>query len=157
MVKFAIAALLVVAAAAPTARGGDIQLLDFSSPFCGPCQSMVPLIQSLEGAGYPVRRVDTTQEQGVAQQYHVTQIPCFIMLVNGRETERMVGATGQDQLVAMFQRAMQVRGQSPDPQVAAPAPAVRRRHNRASIRGAASAVPRRRRPAARLRPAKPAR
>ena len=126
MVKFAIAALLVVAAAAPTACGGDIQLLDFSSPFCGPCQSMVPVIQSLEGAGYPVRRVDTTQEQGVAQQYHVSQIPCFIMLVNGRETERMVGATGQDQLVAMFQRAMQVRAQSPDPQVAAPAPAVTR-------------------------------
>ena len=75
---------------------------------------MVPVIQSLEAAGYPIRRVDTTREPGVAQQYQVTQIPCFIMLVEGRETERVVGATGQDQLVAMFQRAMRLRTQSPD-------------------------------------------
>ncbi len=105
MVKYAIAALLIAAATAGIACGGDVQLLDFSSPFCGPCQSMVPVIQSLEGAGYPIRRVDTTQETAVAQQYGVTRIPCFVMLVDGRETERLEGAMGQDQLVAMFQRA----------------------------------------------------
>lgn len=114
MVKFAIA-LLIAAAAAAAARGGDVQLLDFSSPYCGPCQSMVPVIQGLESAGYPIRKVDTTREPAVAQQYQVTQIPCFVMLVNGRETERVVGAMGQDQLVSMFQRAMQLRTQSPDP------------------------------------------
>jgi len=113
MVKFAIA-LLVAAAAAAAARGGDVQLLDFTSPHCGPCQSMVPVIQGLESAGYPIRKVDTTREPEVAQQFQVTQIPCFVMLVNGRETERVRGAVGQDQLVGMFQRAMQLRTQSPD-------------------------------------------
>ena len=122
MVKFAIAALLTVAATAHTACGGDVQLLDFSSPFCGPCQQMVPPIQSLETAGYPVRRVDTTREPNVAQQYHVTQIPCFIMLVDGRETERLVGATSQNQLVEMFQRATRLRTQSPDAQLQPAAP-----------------------------------
>ena len=39
MVKFAIA-LLIAAAAAAAARGGDVQLLDFTSPYCGPCQSI---------------------------------------------------------------------------------------------------------------------
>lgn len=117
MVKFAIAALLLATAAAQNAVAGGVQLLDFSSPFCGPCQSMVPLIQSLEAAGYPIRKVDTTREPGVAQQYGVTQIPCFIMLVDGRETERIVGAQSQDALVAMFQRALALRTQSPEPQV----------------------------------------
>ncbi len=104
MVKFAIAALLVAAATATSAHGSDVQLLDFSSPYCGPCQSMVPVIQSLEARRLPdpARRHDP--RAGVAQQYQVTQIPCFIMLVEGRETERIVGATGQDQLVEMFQR-----------------------------------------------------
>ena len=120
MVKFAIAALLVAAATAPCASGGDVLLLDFSSPHCGPCQQMIPTIQSLEGAGYPLRRVDTTRELDVAQQYHVTQIPCFVMLVDGQETERLVGATSQDQLVAMFQRAMRLRTQSPDVPTQAP-------------------------------------
>ncbi|MGD9632460.1 MAG: trypsin-like peptidase domain-containing protein [Pirellulales bacterium] len=117
MVKYAIAALVLAASAAQAACAGGVQLLDFSSPFCGPCQSMVPLIHSLEAAGYPIRKVDTTREPGVAQQYGVTQIPCFIMLVDGRETERIVGAQSQDALVAMFQRAMALRTQSPDAQI----------------------------------------
>src|SRR3989304_997068 len=36
------------------------------------------------------------------------------MLVDGGETERLVGATSQDQLVGMFQRATRLRAQSPD-------------------------------------------
>jgi hypothetical protein len=78
---------------------------------------MVPVIANLESAGYPVRRVDTTREQALAQQYRVTNIPCFVMLVDGREVERSVGATSQDQLVQMFQRATRLRTQSPDPQL----------------------------------------
>ncbi len=119
MVKFAIAALLVAAAAAHTAVADGVQLLDFSSPYCGPCQSMVPLIQSLEAAGYPIRKVDTTREPGVAQQYGVTQIPCFIMLVDGQPTERIIGAQSQEVLVAMFQRATKLRMQSPEPSMQA--------------------------------------
>jgi hypothetical protein len=44
----------------------------------------------------------------------VTNIPCFIMLVDGREKERIVGATSQEQLLGMYRRAMQMRTQSPD-------------------------------------------
>jgi thiol-disulfide isomerase/thioredoxin len=117
MVKFAIAALIVALTAIEPALAGGVQLLDFTSPQCGPCQSMVPLVHSLEAAGYPIRKIDTTQDLATAQQYGVTRIPCFVMLVDGRETERVVGAQSQDALVAMFQRATQLRTQSPDPQV----------------------------------------
>src|SRR3990172_72013 len=89
MVKYAIAALMLAAAAAQPACGGDLLLLDFTSPYCGPCQQMIPTIQSLDAAGYPVRRVDTTREPQTAQQYNVSQIPCFIMTVDGRGTERL--------------------------------------------------------------------
>jgi thiol-disulfide isomerase/thioredoxin len=109
MVKFAIAALLAALAAASNAEADGVELLDFSSPHCGPCRAMEPIIQSLEAANYPIRKIDTTRELGVAQQYGVTQIPCLIMLVDGREVERVVGAQSQDALVAMFQRAMKVR------------------------------------------------
>jgi len=123
MVKFAIAALLAALVAASNAVADGIQLLDFSSPFCGPCRSMEPIIHSLEAANYPIRKIDTTRELGVAQQYGVTQIPCLIMLVDGREVERVVGAQSQDALVAMFQRAMKLRmNNEVAPQVSAPAP-----------------------------------
>ncbi len=117
MVKYAIAATLIITAAAQAVGGSEIVLLDFSSPHCGPCRQMLPTIQNLEAAGYKVRLVDTTQEPALAQQYQVTRIPCFIMLADGQETERLVGATSQEQLVAMYQRAMQLRTQSPDGQL----------------------------------------
>src|SRR3972149_4714222 len=107
MVKFAIAALLVAVATAQSACGGgdDVLLLDFTSPHCGPCQQMIPTIQGLEAAGYPMRKVDVTREPQLASQYGGTQVPCFVMLADGREVNRILGATSSDRLGALFQQA----------------------------------------------------
>jgi thiol-disulfide isomerase/thioredoxin len=104
MVKFAIVALVVALAAAPSARG-EVVMLDFASPTCGPCQQMIPTVESLAAAGYKVRRVDVTQEPQLAQQFGVTQVPCFVVLVDGREANRLVGATSRQQLEQMLQAA----------------------------------------------------
>ena len=63
MVKHSTVAMSILfAALGAMAHGGEILLLDFSSPTCGPCQQMIPTVSSLEQAGYPVRKVDATQE-----------------------------------------------------------------------------------------------
>jgi thiol-disulfide isomerase/thioredoxin len=118
MVKCVIAALVLSAAAAMSALGGEVLLLDFTSPHCGPCRQMVPTINSMEAAGYKIRRVDTTVEPQLAQQYGVTNIPCFVMLANGQEVDRVVGATSPQRLTEIYKRAVEfvsVRSQSPDP------------------------------------------
>jgi thiol-disulfide isomerase/thioredoxin len=127
MVRFQAAAIALAASLiGVTARAQQLQLLDFWSPQCGPCMQMKPIVHSYEQAGYPIRTVDTTRDGQLSQQYGVSSIPCFVMLVNGRETERQVGAIGSDGLKQMFERAKDevrrqngVRGQSPDqaPQV----------------------------------------
>jgi thiol-disulfide isomerase/thioredoxin len=129
MVRIATAAIALAASLiGVTARAQQLQLLDFWSPQCGPCMQMKPIVHSFEQAGYPIRTVDTTRDGQLSQQYGVSQIPCFVMLVNGRETERQVGAIGSDGLTQMFARANTealrqieearlkegVRGQSPD-------------------------------------------
>jgi hypothetical protein len=96
---------------------------------------MKPVMHSFEQAGYPIRQVDTTRDSQLARQYNVTQIPCFVMLVNGQEFERQVGATSSEGIHQMFERAKDevrrrvgTRGQSPDRQASAqremPAPNV---------------------------------
>jgi thiol-disulfide isomerase/thioredoxin len=129
MVKHSTVALsILVASLCTTAYGGEILLLDFASPHCGPCQQMMPTVQSLEEAGYPVRKVDVTQEQDLASRFHVTQVPCFVMLADGREVARIVGATSRGRLEQMLQQAQRqagnhpgdevdnrIRSQSPDP------------------------------------------
>jgi thiol-disulfide isomerase/thioredoxin len=119
MVKYAIAALVIAIAATHSALG-EVVMLDFASPTCGPCQQMIPTVESLAAAGYKVRRVDVTQEPQLAQQFGVTQVPCFVVLVDGREANRMIGATSRQQLEQML-RAAQPPAAPPAPPQAAPA------------------------------------
>jgi thiol-disulfide isomerase/thioredoxin len=128
MVRFAIAAIAVAASLiGATASAQQLQLLDFWSPQCGPCMQMKPVMHSFEQAGYPIRQVDTTRDSQLARQYNVTQIPCFVMLVNGQEFERQVGATSSESIKEMFDRAKAevvlrrktMRDQSPDQQAPA--------------------------------------
>jgi S1-C subfamily serine protease len=82
---------------------------------------MKPTVRSLIDANYPIREVDVTRDPQLARDFRVDRIPCFVMLANGQEVDRVVGATSSDRLVQMFDRA-RVRLQSPDVQRATPQP-----------------------------------
>ncbi|HVT27371.1 MAG TPA: trypsin-like peptidase domain-containing protein [Lacipirellulaceae bacterium] len=112
MVRLTAAAIaILVSFVGSMANAQQILMLDFWSPQCGPCMQMKPLMHSFEQAGYPIREVDTTRNYQLSQQYNVTQIPCFVMLVNGREVERQIGATSTESLQQMFDRAKQAVSQ----------------------------------------------
>jgi thiol-disulfide isomerase/thioredoxin len=114
MVKLAIAPLfIVVALQSLAARGGETVLLDFASPYCGPCQQMMPTVESLQQAGYPIRRVDVTREPELASRFHVDRVPCFVMLADGNEVDRVLGATDRRRLEQMIVRAGGRRGDDP--------------------------------------------
>lgn len=96
---------IVVLVATPLNCFAETVLLDFSSPTCGPCQQMRPVVQRLVADGLPVREIDISREPQVAAQFGVTQVPTFIVLVDQRPTERVVGLTSYQQLREMMLRA----------------------------------------------------
>jgi thiol-disulfide isomerase/thioredoxin len=119
MVRFAAAIALATTLLLASANGEEL-LLDFATPYCGPCRQMEPVIQSFENAGYPIRKVDATREPQLSDQFNVTRFPTFLMLVDGREVDRVVGYTSGERIQQMFATARQAsvqrtRGQSPDP------------------------------------------
>ena len=79
----------------------SLVLLDFYSDWCGPCQSMRPTVDVI-ARDYPVRRVNIDDEPGLAAQFGVTSIPCFVVVENGREIDRVVGVTSAERLKASF-------------------------------------------------------
>ena len=90
---------------APIPNGQSPVLLDFYADWCGPCQTMGPTVNGLAQAGYCVERINIDQNQTLAARYGVERIPCFIMVHDGRETDRVVGPTDYRRLEAMFQNA----------------------------------------------------
>lgn len=96
--------LQAVIAAFALSGVGQTVLLDFYGDHCGPCREMQPTVQAMIDAGYPVQRVNVNQLRNalLVAKHRVGPIPCFVMVVNGREVDRVVGKTDVNRLVQMF-------------------------------------------------------
>lgn len=124
------ALLLALASIGQVPGVGETVLIDFTADWCGPCQEMKPIVRQLQAVGYPVREVNVDRDRALAAKYRVTSIPCFVMVVDGQEVDREVGATSQSRLVQMISQAQPQRGgtiaraQSPDTPLNVQAPNV---------------------------------
>jgi thiol-disulfide isomerase/thioredoxin len=92
-------------------KSSDTVLLDFGADWCGYCRQMEPTIDQLAAMGYPVRKVNFDRERALADKYGAQGLPCFVMLVDGREVDRFVGTRDHDgqplnvaRFEAMFRR-----------------------------------------------------
>jgi thiol-disulfide isomerase/thioredoxin len=77
---------------------GETVLLDFYGDYCGPCRAMNPTVERLAAEGYPVRRMNVEKCRDLVQRLGVTNIPCFVMIVNGQDVGRVVGPTSLGRL-----------------------------------------------------------
>lgn len=109
----------VVCALAMSASDETV-LLDFSASWCGPCRQMEPVVQQLTAAGFPIRKVDIDQQPELAKRFRVDGVPCFVMLVNGQEAGRQVGAVSRaqlEQLLRLAPPAGNATGETPRPRL----------------------------------------
>ncbi len=71
---------------------GQTVLLDFYADWCGPCKAMEPTVRALQQKGYPVQRINIKDNPELAAKYGVQSIPCYVMLVDGQEADRITGS-----------------------------------------------------------------
>ena len=76
-----------------------IGLLYFSAGWCPPCQQMKPVFEELkedfEGR-VEFRKIDVDNEEGKAAKFKVLSIPTFVILKDGKEVDRKVGALSKE-------------------------------------------------------------
>lgn len=84
---------------------GDTVLVDFRADYCAPCRQMDPVVAQLASRGYAVQRCDVDKDPQTASRFNVTSIPCFVMIVDGHEVDRVVGPTEIARLEGMFRKA----------------------------------------------------
>ena len=86
---------------------GELMMVDFWAEWCGPCQMLGPLIESLaekyEGTAV-IGKVNTDEEGELAMRYAVMTIPTVIFFKNGKEIDRLVGVMPPDAFIQVLEK-----------------------------------------------------
>jgi thioredoxin 2 len=84
-------------------KRSDLPLVvDFWAPWCGPCKMMAPAYEQAAARIEPrarLAKVDTEQNQMLAQRYGIRSIPTLAIFKGGRQVASQPGAMGPAQLL----------------------------------------------------------
>jgi thioredoxin 2 len=81
-------------------------LLDLWAAWCGPCRAIAPVIEQLatELAGrVRVGKLNIDENRRVAARFGVRSIPTLLVLKDGREIDRLVGALPKQEILRRLQ------------------------------------------------------
>lgn len=78
-------------------------LVDFWAPWCGPCRMQTPVLEKLaEEAGAKIKflKVNTDENQNLAQRFSVFSIPSLMFFKEGKLSSQWVGFQPERELKA---------------------------------------------------------
>lgn len=87
-------------------ESGEPMLVDFFATWCGPCKMLAPVIEEL-AADYEgklhVLKLDTDENQSLAMNYGIMNIPTVVLFQGGNEVDRLVGVLPKESFVQMIE------------------------------------------------------
>lgn len=81
-------------------------LLDMWAPWCGPCRMVAPVVEELaaELAGrLRVAKLNVDENPITASRFGIQSIPALLLLQNGREIDRIIGAQPKVEILRRLQ------------------------------------------------------
>lgn len=84
-------------------------LVDFWAVWCGPCQTVAPIVEELAEQykdQLKVGKLNIDDHQQIASQYGVMSIPTFIVFHKGQPIDTFVGALPKDMFVEKIEATL---------------------------------------------------
>lgn len=85
--------------------GEKLTLIDFYATWCGPCQTMHPVLEKLKnelGDGVRIFKLDVDKNEAFASQYRVQSVPTLMLFKNGELLWRQSGTMGVNDLKSII-------------------------------------------------------
>ena len=74
-------------------------MVDFFSPTCGPCQTMIPIVNAMARDHlnkFIIAKVDTSKNQQIALFFNIRGVPTFMFFKDGALTDQISGAVSRN-------------------------------------------------------------
>ena len=91
---------------------GKPVLVDFLAEWCGPCRMLAPTMTAVAehyGDAATVVKLNVDDNPSTTQRYGIKGIPTLILFRDGKEVERVVGATNKEAIIKMIEKHATVR------------------------------------------------
>ena len=76
------------------------EYLYFSSPWCGPCKMLSPVMEQV-GNTIPVNKINVDEQSDLAQRYGIRSVPTVVLLENQIEVKRIIGVKPMNEYLSV--------------------------------------------------------
>jgi len=82
-----------------------VVLVDFYADWCGPCQMLEPIVESVaRDTPAAVAKVDVDANGALAGQYGVSGVPTLVLFADGDPVEQLIGVQDRDTLTGLVEQ-----------------------------------------------------
>lgn len=90
-------------------NGSKPVLVDFHATWCGPCQTMSPIIDEIKhhyGEKIRILKIDVDKNQQASLKYKVRGVPTFLLFKKGEIVWRASGVLSRKDLMQQIDKAL---------------------------------------------------